>query len=107
VDQRIAKERGGILSDFMGHQVWTTTAPAALARSTGAALLPVRIERGKDGNHDLIVEPEIVLGECKKGEEIKVLTDRINGTVASWVRHRPEQWMWLHRRFTRSIETDT
>ncbi len=107
VDQRIAKERGGILSDFMGHQVWTTTAPAALARRTGAALLPVRIERGKDGNHDLIVEPEIVLGECKKGEEIKVLTDRINVTVASWVRHRPEQWMWLHRRFTRSIGTDT
>jgi KDO2-lipid IV(A) lauroyltransferase len=107
VDQRITSERGGILSEFMGHPVWTTTAPAALARRTGAALLPVRIERGEDGHHDLIVEPELNFDRCEKSEEIKVVTDRINHTVARWVRHRPEHWMWLHRRFAQSNETDT
>jgi KDO2-lipid IV(A) lauroyltransferase len=107
VDQRISPERGGILADFMGHRVWTTTAPAALARRTGAALLPVRIERGEDGNHNLIVEPEIVVDDCQKGEEIEMLTERINRVVAGWVRQRPDHWMWLHRRFVGSIETDT
>ena len=107
VDQRISPEHGGIRSDFLGYRVWTTTAPAALAVRTGAALLPVRIERGEDGNHDLIVESEIVVDDCQKGEEIELLTDKINQVVASWVRRRPDHWMWLHRRFGGSVKTDT
>ncbi len=107
VDQRITQEHGGILSEFMGHDVWTTTAPAALARRTGAALLPVRIERGEDGNHDLIVEPEVVVHDGEKGKEIVALTAKVNKIIAVWVRRRPDQWMWLHRRFLGSVRSDT
>ncbi len=100
VDQRTSKERGGICSPFFRHHVWTTTAPAALALSSGAVLLPVRVERTSDGDHHLIVEKGIIpVNRHRDTDEIRVLTEKINEIVESWVRERPEHWMWLHRRF--------
>jgi KDO2-lipid IV(A) lauroyltransferase len=99
VDQRTPSSRGGVLAPFLGRQVWTSTAAARLALRTGAALLPARIERRDDGEHDLIVEPEILPDDLGgEGREV-ALTARINGVVEGWVRARPEHWMWLHRRF--------
>jgi KDO2-lipid IV(A) lauroyltransferase len=95
VDQRTPEKKGGILSEFMGWQVWTTTAPAALALASGAPILPVRVERGSDGAHDIIVEPEIACSDLDK----KGVTWRINQVIGQWIHHRPDHWMWLHRRF--------
>jgi KDO2-lipid IV(A) lauroyltransferase len=111
VDQRTPPQQGGIRADFLGREVWTTTAPAVLATRTGAALLPVRIERGPDGGHHLYVQPEIEQPEIKgknveKDELIESLTRRINSVVGDWVRARPDQWMWLHRRFRDSGESE-
>jgi KDO2-lipid IV(A) lauroyltransferase len=99
VDQRTPASRGGRLSPFMGWEVWTTTAPAALALSSGAAIVPVRVERGPDGYHDLRVEPEVLLSAERRTKAISLLTDEINAVVANWIYGRPDHWMWLHRRF--------
>ncbi|MCP4605594.1 MAG: hypothetical protein GY847_34580 [Proteobacteria bacterium] len=107
VDQRTSSERGGINIDFMGVKAWTTTAPASIALRTGAAILPVHIERRPDGDHDLIVEPEIPRSEQDGADEIQALTEQINGVVGKWVRHRPDHWMWLHRRFINTNKTKT
>jgi len=97
VDQRTAARKGGVELNFMGSPAWTTTVPAKLALRTGAALLPVRIERRIDGDHDIFVEPELEL----EGAETVALTGQINEIIGNWVRSRPEQWLWLHRRFRR------
>ena len=107
VDQRTPPKRGGMLAGFLGWNVWTTTAPAKLALRLGAALVPVRVERREDGDHDLVVEPEIELPDNKKDEGIILLTKRINDVVANWVLTRPEHWMWLHRRFSGAKRTTT
>jgi KDO2-lipid IV(A) lauroyltransferase len=99
VDQRTSPERGGILSDFMGLKAWTTTAPAELALRTGAAILPVRIERRLDGNHDVVVEAPIQMEGRPNADGVKALTRQINEVVETWIYNRPEHWMWLHRRF--------
>jgi KDO2-lipid IV(A) lauroyltransferase len=99
VDQRLSEEKGGILSEFMGWRVWTTTAPAALALASGAALLPVRVERRPDGSHNIFVEPEIAIDGARDTDAKQWVTDRINNVVETWVLERPEHWMWLHRRF--------
>jgi len=105
VDQRTPPSRGGIRSPFMGQEVWTSTAAAKLALRTGAALVPARIERRADGDHDLVVEPEIPVGDLEDAAREAVLTARINGVVERWIRARPEHWMWLHRRFEARSET--
>ncbi len=105
VDQRTPPDRGGILADFMGCEVWTTTAPAKLALHTGAALLPVRVERRPDGDHDIVIEPEIQRLNGQESDEIRDLTQKINILVGDWVRRRPELWMWLHRRFIDTNKT--
>jgi Kdo2-lipid IVA lauroyltransferase/acyltransferase len=99
VDQRLSEEKGGILSEFMGWRVWTTTAPASLALASGAALLPVRVERCPDGGHTILVEPEIVIDRARDADARQQVTDRINKIVETWVRERPDHWLWLHRRF--------
>ena len=103
VDQRTRKERGGIRVPFLGTDAWTTTAPAALAFTTGAALLPVRIVRREDGDHDVIVEPALPRDNLEKEEQIRAWTLQINRIIGKWVRERPEQWLWLHRRFVDPI----
>ncbi len=108
VDQRLSPEKGGILAEFMGWRVWTTTAPAALALASKAALLPVRVERCPDGRHNIIVEPEIPLSGAGADARTAV-TARINHVVAQWIYRRPDHWMWLHRRFAgaRSLELES
>jgi len=99
VDQRTPADRGGIPVPFMGRPAWTSTAAARLALRTGAPLLPVRIERRDDGDHDLVVEPEIPTDGCCGEEGVREITARVNRIVESWVRGRPGHWMWLHRRW--------
>jgi Kdo2-lipid IVA lauroyltransferase/acyltransferase len=65
---------------------------------TSAPLLPVRMERRSDGDHELIIEPEVKLPTDGDGT-VTFLTRRINEIVAKWVEQRPGHWMWLHRRF--------
>ena len=98
-DQRTSPHKGGIEADFMGHSAWTGTAPAALALLSGAALIPARLERRPDGDHDLLIEKELTMSTRRTEESTRELTERINQVIAGWVRNRPEQYMWLHRRY--------
>jgi KDO2-lipid IV(A) lauroyltransferase len=79
---------------FFGVLVDTLAALAPLARRTGAALLPVRQLRGKDGLVRIIVEPELPLGDDDKADNQRII-DRIE----QWIRAEPGQWLWVHRRF--------
>ena len=98
-DQRTKPSKGGIQVDFLGHPAWTTTAPAALAMATGAPLLPVRLERRSDGDHDLFIEEEIPLTRPKNSQSVFSLVEKYNEVIGKWVATCPEQWMWLHKRF--------
>jgi Kdo2-lipid IVA lauroyltransferase/acyltransferase len=99
IDQRTPAKRGGILAPFFGRRVWTSTAAARLASRTGAAIVPVRIERGPDGDHDLYVEPELALPDADDPELVPKVTAACNAVLERWIRARPEHWMWLHKRF--------
>jgi Kdo2-lipid IVA lauroyltransferase/acyltransferase len=99
VDQRTSPANGGILVDFMGHPAWTTTSPAALALASGAALMPVKLERRADGDHDLLINEEIPVPDTRNAETTCRLTELINKTVSAWIAEKPDQWMWLHKRF--------
>jgi Kdo2-lipid IVA lauroyltransferase/acyltransferase len=99
IDQRTSEKSGGVLSPFFGRRVWTSTAAARLARRTGAAIVPVRIDRREDGDHDLVVEPRLGLPPRDDPAFVEAVTAACNAVLERWIRERPGHWMWIHRRF--------
>jgi KDO2-lipid IV(A) lauroyltransferase len=106
VDQAIGR-RHGVLVPFFGRQAWSSPAPARLAIKTGAAVLPVFIERDEDNprQHVIRIWPNIELEPSgNKEEDVRAFTEKIQCALEERIRQRPEDWFWVHRRWKRSPE---
>lgn len=97
MNDQYARPPMGIPVPFFGVKVHTLGAVAPLAQRTGAAIVPVSCYREADGVSRVVVEPELELGPALADPE--KATEIIAAVVERWVRRRPEQWLWLHRRF--------
>ena len=100
VDQKLWQ---GEILPFFGHDAHTTTLPAKLALRYGVPIIPVRIERLSGPRFRITAYPPIAMPETADGDdgtnaEIQ-LTLAINRVLEGWIRERPEQWHWLHRRW--------
>ncbi len=101
IDQHMVSYRG-IVCKFFGQLASTTPAPTRFALETGAPIIPLWIYRkGQSGAHVLCIEPEVVLETPYEDRDANLRhnTERINRLVESWIRQKPEQWLWLHRRW--------
>jgi len=99
IDQNV-QARDGIFVDFFGRPAATTTVAAALALKTGCALVPCHTELGPDGRY--LVRYQAPLEWAPGGrrqEDIARLTQALTHVIEGWVRARPEQWLWMHRRW--------
>ncbi len=99
LDQNVLAE-DGIFVEFFGRPAATTSVAAALALKTGCALVPAWTELRRDGRYVLHYEPAIEVHEGAEREaEIARLTQAIARRTENWIRHAPEQWLWMHRRW--------
>jgi KDO2-lipid IV(A) lauroyltransferase len=90
----------GIFVDFFGRPASTTTVAAALALKTGCALVPCHTELGSDGRYRAIYEPAVRRSPSgDRQADLAWLTQELTRRIESWVRGRPEQWLWIHRRW--------
>ncbi|HRY29543.1 MAG TPA: lysophospholipid acyltransferase family protein [Elusimicrobiota bacterium] len=96
-DQRITD--GGVSVPFFGRPAHTTTLPALLALRLGCPLHPVHCWREDDRLRIHIGPPVDVSGLRPVEEDIRRLTERLNGVVEEWVRRRPPMWLWIHNRW--------
>lgn len=97
VDQRTSE---GVPAPFFGRDAMTTPAPAALALKLGAVILPICNERLGGARFRMHVYPSIE--PVKTGDadrDVLALTAAINAFIEARVRERPEQWLWIHRRW--------
>ncbi|MGQ0614762.1 MAG: lysophospholipid acyltransferase family protein [Planctomycetaceae bacterium] len=86
--------RHGVPIPFFGMQARTLTAPAALAHKLGVPLYAGYSTRLGDGiDYRCFAEPVPLLGDAVS------TTARLNALLEGYVRARPEQWWWFHRRF--------
>ena len=89
----------GVFVNFFGMKAYTPAGPAALAKVSGAALVPVFIIR-KNGRHTLMIEKPITLDDTgDKEKDIVTNTQKWSMVVESYIRRYPEQWVWMHRRW--------
>lgn len=83
---------------FFGQPAWSLTSTHQLARLSGAAVLPLFHERLDDGRYRIEVLPPL---EGFPTRDATADTARIMATLEGLIRRRPEQYLWLHKRFKR------
>lgn len=85
---------------FFGRPAHTAPTLAKLALRYDCALHGAWVERLPEGRFRLSITEALPLPSAGTREErIDALLATVNGLVEGWVRARPEQWLWLHRRW--------
>jgi Kdo2-lipid IVA lauroyltransferase/acyltransferase len=98
VDQKL---NDGIAVPFFGRDAMTAPAIARLALQFACSIVPVRVERLSGARFRFTVErPLEVAGTGDSAGDTHAAMTRINAVIEGWVRARPEQWLWLHRRWS-------
>lgn len=97
VDQKLNE---GLPVAFFGRDAMTAPMPADIALRLRCPLLPTRLERLPGSRFRVTIEPPMPLPDSgdKKADTIALMT-AINVRIETWVRARPEQWFWVHRRW--------
>lgn len=97
VDQKM---NDGIAVPFFGRDAMTAPALARLALRYDCVVLPCRVERARGATFRFVADPPIPLPRTSDGQaDVKRLMTAVNAAVEGWIRRRPEQWFWLHRRW--------
>lgn len=89
------KYNQGIPVAFFGRPAMTSGAFAQLAEKFNAPIIPVRVERLKGCRFRLSLYPPFYT----EGRSEADIILQAHGFLEDWIRQRPEQWLWLHRRW--------
>jgi Kdo2-lipid IVA lauroyltransferase/acyltransferase len=86
----------GVWVPFFGHPAFTPVGAAKIALRQRATVVPCFIERLPDGRHRVRFQPPLALPDDPR--EATALMTR---AIEEQIRRRPEQWVWMHRRWRR------
>ena len=97
MDQKLNE---GMAVPFFGRNAMTATAIATFAMKFACPMHPVRIERLKGCHFKITVFPSLDLPRSgDKEQDTRAILTEINRQLESWIRERPEQWLWIHKRW--------
>lgn len=92
----------GTFVDFMGRPAWTPTAAAQMALRFGAPVIFGYIQREQNLRHRVVIEGPLDLVHTENtDEDIKMNTAMFTKRIESAILQKPEQWVWMHRRWRR------
>lgn len=97
VDQKM---NDGIAAPFFGHEAMSPPAVAQLGLRYDCTVVPVRLERTHGCHFRLTFLPpmELIRTGDRRADVLAMMT-QVNKLLEGWIRERPEQWLWLHRRW--------
>jgi KDO2-lipid IV(A) lauroyltransferase len=97
VDQKM---NDGIAVPFFGIDAMTAPALAQLALRYDVPVLGVRSERLDGARFRITFTPPLTRPDSgdRQADVLAMMTE-VNKILEGWIRARPEQWMWLHRRW--------
>ena len=97
VDQKL---NDGIAVPFFGRDAMTAPALAQLALKYRCPVVPARLERLGGARFRLTFLPPMELPDTgDRAADVFETMRRVNAIFEDWIRARPEQWLWLHRRW--------
>lgn len=97
VDQKM---NDGIAVPFFGQTAMTAPAMAQLGIRFGCPVVPVRLERLAGCRFRLSFHAPLALTDSgdRQADVLAAMT-RVNVLLEGWIRDRPDQWLWVHRRW--------
>ncbi len=98
IDQHI-QPADAVTVQFFDRPAATTSAVAALALRTGAAVIPMFGLPLANGLCRVVYEHPIELPGPDAANPIVELTQRCTDVLEMYVRRQPELWLWMHRRW--------
>ena len=97
VDQ---KQNDGIAVPFFGRDAMTAPAIARLGLHFDCPTVPIRVERLVGARFRFTVMPALEMTPTgDPAGDVRARMAQVNAVIEAWVRARPEQWLWLHRRW--------
>ncbi len=97
MDQKLNE---GIAVPFFGRPAMTAPAAAKFALLLKAPVIPAHIERIGPARYRMVVEPALPLPNSgDREQDVRLLSEAINFKIEQWVRARPGEWLWMHRRW--------
>lgn len=98
IDQHI-QSADAVYVDFFNRPAATTSALAALALRTGAPVVPVFALPQPGGRFRMVYEHAVEPPQADDADAIRAFTQRCTDVLEMYVRHYPELWLWMHRRW--------
>ena len=97
VDQKM---NDGIAVPFFGRPAMTAPALAQFAQRYSCIVIPARMERLGGCRFRLTFFPALDVPNTgdRTADTVAMMTN-VNQLLESWIRDRPGQWLWLHRRW--------
>lgn len=97
VDQKLSS---GVDVPLFGRPAATAPAIASFALRLDCPVFPIRVERTGGAHFKVSVEkPWRFTPTDDHDADIYGALTEINARLESWIRERPDQWLWMHRRW--------
>ncbi len=93
----------GIMVPFFGQDAPSTPLPATLALRTGARLVVGRCRRVGPVRFAIDLKEIAVEPTDDHDKDVERVTGLIQAQLEAWIRERPQEWMWAHRRWSRDV----
>lgn len=104
VDQKM---NDGIEARFFDLPAMTASALASMALKFRCPVIPSYTERIGPARIRVTCEAPLPIPDTgDRTQDIRALTQSVNDRLESWIRARPESWLWLHRRWPKSYYSD-
>ncbi len=97
IDQKM---NDGIAVPFFGRDAMTAPALAELALKYDVPVYPVRVERLEGARFRITIHPKLMLPRTgDRNADVVATMLQVNQMLETWIRERPAQWLWVHRRW--------
>ncbi len=94
------KLREGLAVPFFGIEAMTQPIVGQLGARFRCPVVPARVERLEGARFRLTIGPPLaILDSGDRDADALAALVEMNRLIEGWIRARPEQWFWLHRRW--------